>query len=53
MSGTGTGLTVHPDEAEALAWVMLAELSGTEPGAAGGTEADAVMADVAGDAGEG
>ncbi|MER6673364.1 hypothetical protein [Streptomyces sp. NPDC000983] len=31
MSGTGSGLTVHPDEAEALAWVMLAELSGGEP----------------------
>ncbi|MCL7430075.1 hypothetical protein ACFVP3_32310 [Streptomyces sp. NPDC057806] len=31
MSSTGTGTTVHPEEAEALAWVMLAELSGTVP----------------------
>ncbi|MEV0170041.1 hypothetical protein AB0I00_02780 [Streptomyces sp. NPDC050803] len=32
MSSTaGPGLTVRPEEAEALAWVMLAELSGTVP----------------------
>ncbi|MEU9734184.1 hypothetical protein [Streptomyces sp. NPDC048002] len=48
MSGTGSGLTVHPDEAEALAWVMLAELSGTEP-APPVAEAEAM----AGDGGEG
>ncbi|MBD0841725.1 MULTISPECIES: hypothetical protein [unclassified Streptomyces] len=33
MSSTaGPGLTVRPEEAEALAWVMLAELSGIVPG---------------------
>ncbi|CCK26403.1 hypothetical protein BN159_2024 [Streptomyces davaonensis JCM 4913] len=49
MSGTGSGLTVHPDEAEALAWVMLAELSGTEPVPPPGAEVDVVV----GDGGEG
>ncbi|MGV9452946.1 hypothetical protein [Streptomyces sp. NPDC003635] len=49
MSGTGTGLTVAPEEAEALAWVMLAELSGTEPAPPPRVEVDAVVGDGGGE----
>ncbi|MBC2905230.1 hypothetical protein [Streptomyces cupreus] len=49
MSSTGTGLTVRAEEAEALAWVMLAELSGTVPAPPPVEQVDVVV----GDGGEG